>query len=143
MIEYAGFHMPVSYAGITEEHIAVRTNMGIFDVSHMGEVEVKGKGATDFLQNLVANDVRVLEDNQTLYTHMCYPDGGTVDDLLVYKYTNDDYLLNNKGDHSSQDHGNRDNNYRIDMDIWRYRCSQYVPQESSHYKNSGIVSHDK
>ena len=93
IIEFCGWALPVQYEGINAEHEAVRTNAGMFDVSHMGEVEVKGKGATDFIQNLVANDVKVLENNQALYTHMCYPDGGTVDDLLVYKYTNDDYLL--------------------------------------------------
>ena len=93
VIDFAGWALPVQYEGITAEHEAVRNNAGIFDVSHMGEVEVRGSQATDFVQNLVTNDVSVMKENQVIYAMMCYPSGGIVDDLLVYKHTNDFYLL--------------------------------------------------
>ncbi|HWQ30113.1 MAG TPA: glycine cleavage system aminomethyltransferase GcvT [Negativicutes bacterium] len=93
VIDFAGWALPVQYEGITAEHEAVRNNAGIFDVSHMGEVEVRGSQATDFVQNLVTNDVSVMNENQVIYAMMCYPNGGIVDDLLVYKHTNDFYLL--------------------------------------------------
>ncbi len=93
MIDFAGWMMPVEYSGILSEHNAVRNDAGIFDVSHMGEVDVKGKGAEDFVQNLFTNNVKTMNDNQVLYGMMCYPHGGVVDDLLVYKYNNDHFLL--------------------------------------------------
>lgn len=91
IVDFAGWALPVQYEGLIAEHEAVRNNVGIFDVSHMGEVEVKGKDAFKFVQNLVTNDVSTLEDNQVLYNMMCYPHGGIVDDLLVYKF-NDEYF---------------------------------------------------
>lgn len=93
LIEFAGWELPVQYEGIIEEHEAVRNAAGLFDVSHMGEVKAEGKGAFDFVQNLVTNDVSVLQDNQILYTLMCYPSGGVVDDLLVYKFDSEHFLL--------------------------------------------------
>lgn len=93
LIEFAGWCLPVQYEGIIEEHEAVRNKAGLFDVSHMGEVEVKGKEAFDFVQNLVTNDISVLNENQVIYTFMCYENGGVVDDLLVYKFDNENYLL--------------------------------------------------
>ena len=93
MVEFGGWLLPVQYAGIKEEHQAVRTKAGLFDVSHMGEVTVAGQDALAFLQHLVTNDVAKLADTQVLYTPMCYPDGGVVDDLLVYKKGDGDYLL--------------------------------------------------
>lgn len=93
VIDFAGWALPVQYEGLTAEHEAVRNNAGVFDVSHMGEVEVRGNQATDFVQNLVTNDVSVMNENQVIYGMMCYPNGGIVDDLLVYKHTNNFYLL--------------------------------------------------
>lgn len=93
IIDFAGWALPVQYEGITAEHEAVRNNAGIFDVSHMGEVEVRGSQATDFVQNLVTNDVSGMNENQVIYAMMCYPNGGIVDDLLIYKHTNNYYLL--------------------------------------------------
>ncbi|WP_077368801.1 glycine cleavage system aminomethyltransferase GcvT [Anaerosalibacter sp. Marseille-P3206] len=93
IVDYAGWLLPVQYEGIIAEHGAVRTKAGMFDVSHMGEVTVKGKGALDYLQYLLTNDISVLEVNQVVYTFMCYPDGGVVDDLLVYKISEEEYLL--------------------------------------------------
>lgn len=93
IVEFGGWLLPVQYAGILEEHKAVREKAGLFDVSHMGEVLVKGPEALAFLQKLVTNDVSRIADTQVLYTPMCYPDGGTVDDLLIYKRSNDEYFL--------------------------------------------------
>lgn len=93
IIEFAGWALPVQYEGIIPEHEAVRNAAGLFDVSHMGEVEVKGKDAFKFVQNLVTNDVDALEDNQIVYAMMCYEDGGVVDDLLVYKFSDTYFYL--------------------------------------------------
>ncbi len=93
IVDYSGWALPVQYEGLTQEHEAVRTQAGLFDVSHMGEVEVTGPQAFDFVQYLVTNDVSVLNDNQIAYSFMCYPEGGVVDDLLVYKFSRDHYFL--------------------------------------------------
>ncbi len=93
VIDFAGWALPVQYEGIIEEHEAVRNAAGMFDVSHMGEVEVKGKDAFAFVQNLVTNDVATLEDHQILYGMMCYENGGVVDDLLVYKFNQEFFYL--------------------------------------------------
>lgn len=85
LVEFGGFLMPLQYTGILDEHHNVRQSAGVFDVSHMGEIIVRGAQALDFLQFLVPNDVARLKENQVLYTCMCYPDGGTVDDLLIYR----------------------------------------------------------
>lgn len=93
MVEYAGWSMPVQYEGLMAEHHAVRQKAGMFDVSHMGEVRIKGKEALKFVQHLLTNDFSSMKDGEILYTFMCYPDGGVVDDLLVYRYAEDEYLL--------------------------------------------------
>ena len=94
MSPFAGFDMPIQYSSITEEHLAVRNNVGMFDVSHMGEIFVSGPDAEKFVNHIFTNDVRPMAPGQILYGMMLYPDGGTVDDLLVYKeYTADHYLL--------------------------------------------------
>lgn len=86
LIDFGGWEMPVQYAGVIDEHHTVRTKAGLFDVSHMGEIDVRGEEALDFVQMLVTNDVSKLEDGKILYSPMCYPSGGIVDDLLVYRY---------------------------------------------------------
>jgi len=93
IIEFAGWEMPVQYEGLTQEHNAVREKAGLFDVSHMGEVDVKGLGAAEFVQTLVTNDASILEDNQVMYGMMCQEDGGVVDDLLVYKFDRNHFYL--------------------------------------------------
>lgn len=93
MVAFSGWDMPIQYTGITEEHLSVREDVGIFDVSHMGEVTVKGIGAERFVQYLITNDVTAIEENKVLYTFMCNENGGVVDDLLVYKYNKQHYLL--------------------------------------------------
>lgn len=93
-IDFGGWELPVQYAaGIHREHEAVRTRAGLFDVSHMGEFMVEGSGAAQFLQRMTTNDVHRLETNQAHYSLMCYPDGGVVDDLLVYKLAADRFML--------------------------------------------------
>lgn len=93
LVEFGGWEMPIQFEGIISEHEAVRCDAGLFDVSHMGEVDIKGSKAFEFVQNLVTNDIAVLKDNQILYTFMCYSNGGVVDDLLVYKYSAEHYYL--------------------------------------------------
>ncbi len=93
MVDFAGWDMPVQYKSILEEHKAVRTRCGLFDVSHMGEADVQGPEALKFLQHLVTNDCSKLFPGRILYTVMCYPHGGVVDDLLVYMRGEGDYLL--------------------------------------------------
>jgi aminomethyltransferase len=85
MVPFGGWDMPVQYAGIIEEHRAVRTRAGLFDVSHMGEAEVSGPGAIAFVQRLVTNDLSRIAAGQAMYTPMCTPQGGIIDDLLVYR----------------------------------------------------------
>jgi aminomethyltransferase len=93
MVDFAGWDMPVQYKSILEEHKAVRQRCGLFDVSHMGEADVKGPDALRFLQHLVTNDCSKLFPGRILYTVMCYPHGGVVDDLLVYMKGENDYFL--------------------------------------------------
>jgi aminomethyltransferase len=93
MVPFAGYNMPVEYFGITEEHITVRERVGVFDVSHMGEFWVTGSSSLNFLQYLTSNDVSALFDGKIQYS--CFPNGrgGIVDDLLVYRYNPEKYLL--------------------------------------------------
>src|SRR6056297_1003244 len=91
--DFGGWEMPLEYSGILDEHHTVRNAAGMFDVSHMGELEVFGEEATDFLQYLLTNDVKDLSDYGIVYTFMCYEDGGIVDDLLAYKYNSEKFML--------------------------------------------------
>lgn len=93
MVEFAGFEMPVQYSGVNQEHMAVRENVGVFDVSHMGQFRVKGKGAEAFLQKITSNDVSKLVDNQAQYSCMPNEKGGIVDDLIVYRVQEGEYML--------------------------------------------------
>ncbi|HTQ45469.1 MAG TPA: glycine cleavage system aminomethyltransferase GcvT [Polyangiaceae bacterium] len=86
LVDFAGFEMPVRYTGDVREHLAVRNAVGLFDITHMGEFEVRGPGALEYLNRLVTNDVAGLAVGQALYSPMCRPDAGIVDDLLVYRY---------------------------------------------------------
>ena len=94
LIDFGGWELPVNFGkGIIGEHMAVRENAGLFDVSHMGEITVEGDKSEEFINYLVTNDVSAMHDNQCMYSPMCYPDGGVVDDLLVYRYSTVKYLL--------------------------------------------------
>ncbi|MCR4921088.1 MAG: glycine cleavage system aminomethyltransferase GcvT [Bacteroidaceae bacterium] len=93
MSPFGGFDMPIQYAGITPEHMAVREKVGVFDVSHMGEVTVSGKDAERYVQHIFTNDVAGAPIGKIYYGMMCYEDGGTVDDLLVYKMGEGQFFL--------------------------------------------------
>jgi aminomethyltransferase len=93
LVEFGGWEMPVQYTSILEEHEAVRTRAGLFDVSHMGEFKVEGRDAQAFLQHLVPNDVSRLAIHQALYTQLCLPNGNVIDDLLIYRLAEQHYML--------------------------------------------------
>ena len=93
LVDFAGWEMPVQYRGILEEHRAVRTSAGMFDVSHMGEFDVRGPDAARFLNRVITNDVDRMAAGRVLYSPMCQPDGGVVDDLLVYRRGAEDFFL--------------------------------------------------
>lgn len=93
IVEFAGYQMPIQYSSIIAEHRAVRTNVGVFDVSHMGEIFIRGDKALDFIQKITINDVSKLNSGRVQYSAMCYDDGGVVDDLLVYMISSTEYLL--------------------------------------------------
>ena len=93
MSPFAGFDMPIQYTNITDEHQAVRTACGVFDVSHMGEVTVCGVDAERYVQHIFTNDVKGAPKGKIFYGMMCYENGGTVDDLLVYKMGEDNFFL--------------------------------------------------
>lgn len=93
LVEFAGFEMPIQYSSIISEHKSVRNSVGVFDVSHMGEVFVKGEKALDFIQHVAINDASKLQTGRVQYSAMCYEDGGIVDDLLIYKIADDEFLL--------------------------------------------------
>lgn len=103
MVDFGGWDMPVQYAGVIAEHLAVRSVAGLFDVSHMGEIEVSGPQAFDFLQYAMTNDVSTLVDGQVQYTAMCYENGGVVDDLTLYRFAADRYLLCVNASNSDKD----------------------------------------
>lgn len=93
MVEFAGYEMPIQYSSIIAEHKAVRNSVGVFDVSHMGEIFISGDKALDFVQHITINDASKLFPGRVQYSAMCYPDGGIVDDLLVYKIAENEFLL--------------------------------------------------
>ena len=93
MVPFAGWEMPVQYSGIIEEHLAVRNKAGLFDVSHMGEARIRGKDAGAFLDAIMTNEFSSLQPNHARYTIMCYPDGGCVDDLIIYRILQDEFLI--------------------------------------------------
>jgi aminomethyltransferase len=92
LVDFAGWEMPVQYEGVKPEHLAVRSGVGVFDVSHMGEIETSGPGAADLLQRLLSNDVSKLEIGGAQYSVLCREDGGVLDDLFTYRLDDDRYL---------------------------------------------------
>lgn len=93
LIDFAGYMMPVQYSSIILEHKAVRNSVGVFDVSHMGEIFIRGSRALDFVQHITVNDASKLTDGRVQYSAMLYREGGIVDDLLVYRVSEEEYLL--------------------------------------------------
>jgi aminomethyltransferase len=93
MVDFGGWELPVQYSGVLAEHTAVRTACGIFDVSHMGEIFIEGPGSVDFISYVTTNDPSVLAIEQAQYSAFCHPNGGIVDDLVVYRLANERFLL--------------------------------------------------
>ncbi len=93
MVDFGGWHMPLQYDGILAEHRAVREAVGIFDVSHMGEIDFAGPGALAAVQRLITNDAAKLVDGKAMYTCVCYPEGGIVDDCIVYRRGAEDFRI--------------------------------------------------
>jgi len=93
IVPFAGYNMPVQYKGVTFEHLAVRESVGVFDVSHMGEFHLKGKNALALIQKITSNDAAKLYDGRVQYSCLPNNDGGIVDDLLVYRLAEDEYML--------------------------------------------------
>jgi aminomethyltransferase len=93
MVPFAGYNMPVQYEGINAEHETVRKNVGVFDVSHMGEFILKGEGALDLIQKVTSNDASKLSDGKVQYSCLPNEEGGIVDDLLVYRVDEKTYML--------------------------------------------------
>ncbi len=93
MVPYAGYNMPVSYSGLNEEHATVREKVGVFDVSHMGEFLIQGEGALDLIQRITSNDAAKLVDDKIQYSYFPNETGGVIDDLLVYRFNSNSYML--------------------------------------------------
>src|SRR5207249_6349123 len=103
MVDFGGWELPVQYSSILDEHEAVRTHAGLFDVSHMGEVTVKGPQALSLLQRTTCNDVSNLEDGRAQYNGLLYPTAGFVDDILIYRMGPDDYFVVVNASNSDKD----------------------------------------
>ena len=93
IVDFAGFKMPISYSSVTDEHNHVRENVGVFDVSHMGEFEISGKNSTQFIQFICSNNIMKLKPGKAQYNCLVNDNGGIIDDLIVYKIDEEKYLL--------------------------------------------------
>ena len=117
IVDFAGYYMPVQYSSIIGEHKAVRNSVGVFDVSHMGEVFIKGDKALEFVQHITVNDASILESGRVQYSAMCYPDGGIVDDLLVYKINEKEFMLVVNASNKDKDLNWMKENNKFDVQI--------------------------
>lgn len=93
IVPFSGWQMPIQYSGVMREHLCVRGGVGLFDVSHMGEIDIRGPDSLKLIQKAITNDAGTLRDGAILYTLMCYENGGVVDDLLVHRFSGDHYFL--------------------------------------------------
>lgn len=117
LIDFGGFEMPVQYDSIRKEHNAVRENVGMFDVSHMGEFRISGDEALELIQYVTINDASKLEPGKAQYSAMCYEDGGIVDDLLVYMLDNNEYMLVVNASNIEKDFNWIDQNNSFDAEL--------------------------
>lgn len=117
LVDFAGYEMPVQYSSIIAEHKVIRESVGVFDVSHMGEVFVRGEQALDFVQSITVNDASKLFDGRVQYSAMCYPDGGIVDDLLVYKVTDKEFMLVVNASNLEKDFAWMNENNKFDVEL--------------------------
>jgi aminomethyltransferase len=129
MVDYSGWNMPVEYSGITREHLAVRTAAGLFDVSHMGEIEVGGPQSLALLQHVTCNDVSRLHDNQAQYSALMLPGGSAIDDCLVHRFAPDRYFLCVNAANTAKDYA------------WMLECNSFdadVQDVSAHYSQVAL-----
>ena len=117
IVEFAGYHMPIQYSSIIGEHKAVRNSVGVFDVSHMGEVFVSGENALNFVQEITVNDASKLTDGRVQYSAMCYNDGGIVDDLLVYRISDKEFMLVINASNIEKDFNWMNENNKFDVEL--------------------------
>ncbi|MFZ1291975.1 MAG: glycine cleavage system aminomethyltransferase GcvT [Melioribacteraceae bacterium] len=117
LVEFAGYEMPIQYLSIIAEHKAVRNSIGVFDVSHMGEIFIKGNNALDFVQHITVNNAAVLTNGKVQYSAMCYEDAGIVDDLLVYKISDNEFLLVVNGANKDKDFEWMKKNNKFNVEI--------------------------
>jgi aminomethyltransferase len=118
LVPFAGWEMPVPYAGVREEHLAVRGGVGIFDVSHMGEVETRGPDAQRFLQHMLSNDIRRLPEGGAQYSVLCREDGGVLDDLFTYRVAECTFLtVTNAANHEKDLHWLKAHAGEYDVDV--------------------------
>lgn len=130
MVPFAGYSMPVLYSNLIQEHIGVRTSVGVFDVSHMGEFVVKGERATEFLQYVTSNDVSVLIDGKVQYSCLPNDKGGIVDDLLVYRWNENEYYLVVNASNIEKDWNwlQQNNTFGVEMENISDRLSLFAVQ---------------
>ncbi|MFP5228113.1 MAG: glycine cleavage system aminomethyltransferase GcvT [Acidobacteriota bacterium] len=127
MVDFGGWDMPVEYSGLIAEHLAVRTGVGLFDVSHMGDIQLRGPGSLDAVQHISMNDASRLQEGQAQYSAMLYPQGTFVDDIIVHKFSANDYLLViNAGTREKDYQWVRQNARRFDCHVSDY--SDYYTQ---------------
>jgi glycine cleavage system T protein len=93
IVDFAGWQMPIQYTSVIEEHLATRTKAGLFDISHIGEFLIEGKDSLNFLQKIMAKDISRLKQGKCLYSVMCNKEGGTIDDLFIYKFNEEKFML--------------------------------------------------
>lgn len=117
LVDFAGYKMPVQYSSIIAEHKTVRESVGVFDVSHMGEVFVRGEKALDFVQHITVNNASNLTHGRVQYSAMCYEDAGIVDDLLVYKISDEEYLLVVNASNKDKDFEWMKKNNKFDVEL--------------------------
>ena len=120
MVEFAGYEMPIQYSSIIAEHKAVRNSVGVFDVSHMGEIFITGEKALEFVQYITINDASKLFPGRVQYSAMCYADGGIVDDLLVYKISENEFLLVVNASNIEKDFEWMDDNNKLGVSVKNY-----------------------
>ena len=124
LVPFAGWEMPVQYTGIREEHQAVRTGVGVFDVSHMGEIETRGRNAAGLLQRLVSNDVRRIPEGGAQYSVLCRDDGGILDDLFTYRLADEHFLtVTNAANHEPDFRWFEQHASEFDADV--HDCASY------------------
>ena len=117
LVDFAGYQMPIQYSSIIEEHKTVRSSVGVFDVSHMGEIFIRGEKALEFVQHITTNNAQKLNNGRVQYSAMCYEDGGIVDDLLVYRLSENEFMLVVNASNKDKDYEWMKKNNEFDVEI--------------------------